>query len=251
MAKRTPRTLLAAEDRDILRLGRRVGMPRPGIDLTDRERKCLEAVHQDVEAREALRFLARKTGRTEKWWITNFVVTTWMDTVQKEFWRGSGDSEPKELLEHAARVLETAQTIRQLNSERFWNTECPDVGVFEEDDLRREKMAEHTWALRVNPCAFAKTKRAFENLPHTLEMYARSLRYKAWLVLGFHRLHRREGNFQHRMVAGLLECVRRLAGRMYRNKVAAILRVIYPMAGLRAVEGESLRKRDRRKQGRA
>jgi hypothetical protein len=46
---------------------------------------------------------------------------------------------------------------------------------------------------------------------------------------------------------GLLETVRRLTGRQYVERVAAILRVISPKAGLSPVEAGSLRKRAYRK----
>lgn len=210
---------------------------------TPRQQECLEAVRRDVTASEALRFLVQKTGRTEESWLNAFIITAWWG-AEKEKW--DGESEPEELLKHAARISDTAETIHKLNSERFWDMTCPDVAIFEEHDLRPERNAELLRVWRVDPRTFKKTKKAFENLPHILEMYAKNLRRKSDFGLSFRKRRRTQGNVQHRMEESLLEFVRELTGRKYRDKIAAIFRVIYPIAGRRAIEGESLRKRDQR-----
>ncbi len=253
MAKRTPRTLKAEQARGI-RNARLVAMKRlfSGLgDLTDREKKCLAAVREDIEAGPALRFLAKKARRTEEHLIRNFVMAVWGGEVLRTGLGGRrpGDSEPEELLNFAASLFETAETIRKLNGQRYWQPECPHTAVFQEDDTQRERITGIVWVQRAKPRAFEETKRAFENLPRTLEMYAKSLRHKVAPEFHSRRRDRREGNIQHRMVTDLLEYMRSLTGGMYREKVAAILRVISPMAGVPAVEAESLRKRDRRKRG--
>ena len=253
MAKRTPRTLKAEQARGI-RKARLVAMKRllRGLgDLTDREKKCLAAVRQDIEAGPALRFLAKKARRREEHLIRNFVMAVWGGEVLRAGLGGRrpGDSEPEELLNLAASLFETAETVRKLNGQRYWHPECPSAAVFQENEIQRERIAENFWVQRPKPRAFEETKRAFENLPHTLEMYAKNLRHKVAPEFHSRMRHRREGNIQHRMVGDLLQYIHSLTGRMYRDKVAAILRVINPIAGVAAVEAESLRKRDRRKRG--
>jgi hypothetical protein len=51
------------------------------LKLTERERSCLEAVREDVEAYRALQFFCKKTGRTEESWIVTFVINAWSSHV--------------------------------------------------------------------------------------------------------------------------------------------------------------------------
>ena len=224
-----------------------IEIERLGNGLTQRELDCLDAIRKDVEAREALRFLVEKARRTEEWWITTFVVTVWTEqTIRESQKTPPGESEAEELLKIVARLSEIAATIRKLNTEKHWRTDCPDAAIFSDDEKHREYIAENTWNEYVYPSAFDAMSEVFRSLPNNLEMYAKSVRMKAMREFGYRRLDKGGPKLQHKMEIGLLEYVQKLTGRKYREKVAAILRVVNAQAGVRPVESESLRKREQR-----
>jgi hypothetical protein len=231
---------------------RNVNGGRPRVDLTDREQECLNAVRQNVEARDALRFLAQRTARAEESLITNFVISAWAEQTERTLLSTRPeDPEPEELLEIAARVHETAETIRTLNAKRSWHADCPSAEVFPDEEKQRVKITKNICCQTVNRRSFNQTKRAFQNLPGTLEMYAQSLWYKAQSAQGFRRLKKKRGKLQHQMESALLEHVRELTGHKYRERVASTFRVVNLKAGVPAVEAESLRKREQRKRAQA
>jgi hypothetical protein len=224
---------------------RKVNGERPGVGLTDRERECLAAVRRDVEAAKALHFLAQKTARTEEYWITLFVCTAWAE--QSEEMLTPGESEPEELLRIAAHLRKTAGAIRKLNAQQYWRADCPDPTAFPREGMLRVEIGKNTSCEIVDRRLFNETKRSFQNLPGTLEMYAKSLRGKAFFEQCLRRLKRVEGRLRHQMESALQVEVCKLTRHKYREKIASILRVVNPMAGLPAVEAESLRKREQRK----
>jgi hypothetical protein len=203
------------------------------LRLTDRERECLEAVRKDVEARYALRFLARKAGCTDEMWIIAFVesVRAFVDQNAKQE-PGPQDSRPEEVGRLAVSICRIAQRIRSLNKENFWDAECP---AWQWDGM-----------MPVHP----DDRMDFENLPRALEMYARSVSIKAVRILRRREVDRdpRVGSTRYRAEQELLEIIQRVTGRKYRDKAASILRVVYPQFGLTSkIEGDSLRKREQRK----
>jgi hypothetical protein len=220
---------------------------RPGNGLTQRELDCRDAIRKDVEARDALHFLVEKARRTEEWWITTFVVTVWTEqTIRKSHKTPPGEFEAEELLKIVTRLFETVETIRKLNTQRHWRADCPDASIFSDDDKHREFVGENTWSEYVYPSVLDAMSETFKNLPNNLEVYAKSVRMKAMRELGYRRMDKGGPNLQHKMEVGLLEYVQKLTGRKYREKVAAILRVVNAQAGVRPVESESLRKREQR-----
>ncbi len=236
------------------RVAKKHGIP-PATQPTPREKECLEAVHANVEAREALAFLAAKTQCNEHWLITQFVVCAWMGRADADLLAlPAGVSTPEELLKHEKSIREVAEVIGKLNVEKHWHADCPDITVFLEfgakGDVWEEPGTEKGQTiLHPNPRSWNDANKAFKTLPRILKMYARSLRGKAWSELGRQRIQRRNGNRQHQMESTLLDWMNRVTGHMYREKVAAILGVINPKAGLWPTKAETLRKRDRRRRG--
>ncbi len=215
-------------------------------------RECLDAVQADKGqggACEALDFLARKMECTKEGLIAYFALTAL---------KGKGEvtpsvlppgvSGPKELLKHEKRIREIAESIGKLNAEEYWYAGYPCTMAFEDKDIRREPGREKgVWLLRPRRRAFKEARKAFESLPRTLEMYARNLGGKARDELYWRGVQRMQRVGQHWAEADLLEYIQHRTGHKYLEKVASILRVIYPMAGLPPIEGDSLRKRAYRK----
>jgi hypothetical protein len=236
--------------------------------LTDMDLKCLEAVRKDVGARKALRLLAQKAGLPEEGMCLFFIESAWASDQNAKLKPSPRDSTSEEVLRLAASVRKTAQKIRRLNGESFWEAKRPawDLwGMMSEDQLDGV---------------------GFKNLPRILESYAHSVSMKAQRSLRRRRLHRNPGpqhrakeergsvifgtkevpgsiirgrpnqrgigKFQDRAEKKVLATVQRLTGRKYRDKCAAVLRVIYPLFGLTPkIEGESLRKREQRERRQA
>lgn len=236
MTKRTPLTAQGISDR-----------------MTVLERQCLQAVREDAGkggACDALRFLAQKAGLPEEGMCLFFVESARVSADQNAKRKPSPqDSTPEEVLSFARGLTNTSRKIRRLNKEAFWG-------------------AEH----------LLRSDATFQKLPDLLYMYARNVQLKAETFLRRRNLHRHPslerkirhrakkepfsgihglpdsggiGSFQYRAEKELLETVQRLTGRMNREKVFSILRVIYPKFSLRAAKPESVRKREQRAHGKA
>jgi hypothetical protein len=236
--------------------------------LTDKERKCLEAVRREPEAREALRSLAQKARLREEWMCMPFIEAAWASGQSAKLKRSENDSTPEEVLRLAASVRKVADKILRLNSEKFWEAWRPASDLW---STMTEQQLESV---------------GFKALPRLLESYAHNMCIKAQRALRRDRLYRNPGSQrrgereetgsiffgtkevpgsiirglpqccigspQDRAEKALLETVQRLTGRKHRDQCAAILRAIYPLFGLKAkAEGESLRKREQRERPRA
>ena len=133
---------------------------------------------------------------------------------------GAADSSPKEVLKLAKSIIKVSSKIKMLNKQRFWG-------------------ASH----------YLRTDAMFENLADSLYLYGRNIACKASEVLRRLNIYRdpRVGKLQHRAEQELLDKVWEFTGHYYRDKVAAILRVVNLQYGNYPVTGESLRKRGQRK----
>jgi hypothetical protein len=244
--------LAKLEIKKAIRRAKRMGIGRPGIDLSPREQMCLDRVHEDLEARRALEFLSEKCGLTEKMLIAKIVLLAWTPIVLAEdTYSREGSDRPKALLEFAAELCAAAKRVGKLNDDKFWHMKMPVPHVFPErlQQKRRLPGKRRVWAVRVPPEVFREGVSQFEGLPRLLEAYATNIRHKAWFNLAMDRQKPRRKKLQQKLEEGLMEEIRGRSGGKYRfrEKVSAILRVVYSIAGVRPARGESLRKREYRK----
>jgi predicted house-cleaning noncanonical NTP pyrophosphatase (MazG superfamily) len=182
--------------------------------LTEREQHCLEAISRDVEARDALELLCRKSRRSKKFWITTIVLTVWSPQVLVD----GPEISAAELKDLGNSLAEDAQKMKSLNKSEGFSRDSRLAG--------------------------------FLPLPTALEAYARLVLRKSEIAHQFEQIRHDEPTrteIRRDLEGRLLEHVRSLTGRMYREKVAAILRVVNPIAGSPPVEAETLRKRTQRK----
>jgi hypothetical protein len=172
MTKRNIQWLMELELKNPLkrakRTAKRTSSGRPGIDLWPREQMCLDKVHEDLEARKALKFLSQKCDLTEKMLIAKTVQLAWTPIVltdDKYRMPAQETTEtPEALLEFSAKLYAAAKKVIKLNEDKFWQMKIPVPSVFPERLQRRRRLPgkQHRWAVSVSPYVFREGVEQFE-----------------------------------------------------------------------------------------
>jgi hypothetical protein len=231
----------------------RVLIAEGGLEVQlDREKQALDAVRQDIApggAAEALRFLASKavkreiessggTGAVKKALGTAIPFKTWcaqwqsvfetkvVRLVQQAAWAPRsvedfkrfpggprGDYQAAQVKKLAMKLGKTASAIRALDSDKYW-AELRSVGLAEAMELYAKRLL--------------KTANTIKRIEKSPEFRSIAHRNEEWV----------------------LEEIRRLTGQPYREKAAVIMRAVYPLAGHRPAEAETLRRWQRRQRTR-
>jgi hypothetical protein len=220
--------------------------------LLEREKLALNAVRRDSEpggAAEALRFLARKAVRrkmqsyggaeaVKKALGTAIPFRTWCAQ-----WQSAFETEVVRLVQQAAWAPRSLEDIK-----RF-----PGVSRLRIEPVRALQM---TATLKKAVALIRDLDRdeywgevAQPGLQEALDLYADNLSTVAQRLL---RLDRSPTfrNAGHSNDEWVLENIRRLTGRFYREKTTVIMRAVCPLAGHHPVEAESLRRWQRRRRPR-
>ena len=124
-------------------------------ELTDREKKALRAIKNDVEAKRDFDFLRRKIGCSDEFLIIHFVIDAWLPKYDDDLPTGVQRRKLKAL---ASRIEELAERIQEANDLSYWRFTSVRVDLRENGGLASE----------------ADLKR----LPELLSLYARNVRKK-------------------------------------------------------------------------
>jgi hypothetical protein len=218
----------------------------------EREKLALNAVRQDSApggAAEALRFLASKAVRREiksyggagavkKALGTAIPFKTWcaqcqsvfetkvVRLVQQAAWAPCsvedfkrfpggprGDYQAAHVTRIAKKLGKAASTIRALDSDKYWAKLCS-AGLVEAVELYAERLF--------------RTANTIKRIEKSPEFRSLAHQNEEWV----------------------LEEIRRLTGQPYREKAAVVMRAVYPLAGHRPAEAETLRRWQRRQRTR-
>jgi hypothetical protein len=218
------------------------------LQLTPREITVWNAIKEDLEARRALVFLAKKMDMTESELIFHFVQEAFGPAVVLDVsWR-KRVPDVKWLQRFAGTLRDLAVRVRKANALPLWNMTKPECGI-PGITTRFFPVGKDTEAgVIVRDRYYRCLRDSFEHLPGLLDLYAGNLERKLNWTRGFARTRPTASEMNRRFTDLMEEFVRARCGQPYRDKVVAILRVTHKLANRKPPRvGDTLRKRSQRK----